>query len=67
MFHSVSRHGTVSFQAMKLIVSHRETNSFMPGNKKFQGSKQKVPYNGSKGFKYRNRENEMRKRPYQKD
>ncbi len=52
MFHSVSRHGTVSF---------------MPGNKKFQMLKQKVPYNGSKGFKYRNRENEMRKCPYQKD
>ena len=62
MFHSVS--------GMGLLVSRLETNSFTPRNKvfhtekptvscretkKFQGSKQKVPYNGSKGFKYRNR------------
>ena len=52
---------------MKQSVSHRETNSFMPGNKKFQRSKQKVPYNGSKGFKYRDRENKVLKQPYQKD
>ena len=48
-------------------VSHRETNSFMPGNKKCQVSKQKVPYNESKGFKYRDRENKVLKQPYQKD
>ena len=52
---------------MKQIVSHRETNSFMPGNKKCQVSKQKVPYNESKGFKYRDRENKVLKQPYQKD
>lgn len=38
----------------------------MPGNKKCQVSKQKVPYNESKGFKYRDRENKVLKQPYQK-
>ncbi len=52
---------------LKYCVSHRETNSFMPGNKKCQVSKQKVPYNESKGFKYRDRENKVLKQPYQKD
>ena len=52
---------------LSYFVSQCGTYSFMPGNKKCQVSKQKVPYNESKGFKYRDRENKVLKQPYQKD